>query len=231
MGYTMPPMFMGFQPGMWNPQLLWIELAYTIIVVILCFLVYIMTKEIYELTKHKGIKYFRYAFLFFGLSYATRFLFQIFHLSGIAFDFGFQRRMIGPYSLVIVGYLSTMAIFYLTYSTLWKKIQYDHFITGANFLAVVVSLFALVNRSPAMLGIIQLILLTVTIIVSVLTHKTEKKFSSARGLYLLIALFWFLNLFVLTPGRMVSLEIKIVLQLVSIAVFGLIVYRINKWVK
>ncbi|MCK5698593.1 MAG: hypothetical protein KAH93_02010, partial [Candidatus Aenigmarchaeota archaeon] len=47
-----------------------IELAYTFIVVVLCFLVYYKTREIYDLTGYKGIKYFRRAFLFFGLAYA-----------------------------------------------------------------------------------------------------------------------------------------------------------------
>lgn len=230
------PMHIGMQQGM-NPlkpagyQFLSLELAYTIIIVLLCLLVFFKTREFYLLTKHKGIKYFRYTFLFFGLAYAARFLFHILHIWQFAFSFGMQRRMLSPYLLLIVGYLSTMALFYLTYSLVWKKIKFEHFITFANLAAVLLALVTLTSRSPGLLAILQLALLLATIIISILTHKTEKKISPIRGLYILIVILWFLNLLILTPGRLVPLGLRLFLQTASIIVFIIIIYRISKKAK
>ena len=54
------------------------ELIYTLIIIIMCGIIYFKTKEIFDLTKHKGIGFFRNTFLFFALSYLMRFFGQIF---------------------------------------------------------------------------------------------------------------------------------------------------------
>ena len=60
-----------------NPIRLIPELIYTTIIVIFCYLIYHKTKEIYNLTKYKGIHYFRNTFLFFALAYASRFILHL----------------------------------------------------------------------------------------------------------------------------------------------------------
>ena len=103
--------------GFFDPVMFGIELGFTVIAVIFCFLIYFKTKEIYELTKYKGIRYFRGAFLFFGLSYVMRFLFSLVLLSRIAFDFFLPRHLIMPLFILPLGYLSTVGIFYLIFPT------------------------------------------------------------------------------------------------------------------
>ena len=56
-------------PMSYFPVMFSFELVYTVIAVIFCMAIYFKTKESYELTKYEGIKYFRDAFLFLGLSY------------------------------------------------------------------------------------------------------------------------------------------------------------------
>ncbi len=112
-----------------NPLIFGTEIIYTILIMIFCILVYFKTKEIYNLTKHKGIQFFRYAFVFFGLAYASRlFLFLIIFSAESMFKHFIPRIMLMPVFNLIMAFFSTMAILYLTYSTIWKKINNEHFI-------------------------------------------------------------------------------------------------------
>ncbi len=208
------------------------EFVYTLIVVFLCFLVYYKTREIYNLTKHKGIGYFRITFLFFGLAYASRFILHLLTFtSRLIFDFFIPRGMMFPIIMIPTGYLSTMAIFYLAYSTIWKKIKYNHFIVFSNITAVFVSAIAFISRSPIIVSTVQLLFLVFTIIISTKKHKKGKKRSHIRALYSLISIFWLINLFVLGPTRFLPLEVKYILQLISITVFIAIFYKVTKWTK
>ncbi len=227
----MPPSLTGAGPGfMQGPRFgFQLELIYTIIIVFLCFLVYFRTKEIYELTRYKGIHYFRNAFLFFGLAYAARIFFRLFQLTSTAFDFFMPRGMMFPIMMIPVGYLSTMAIFYLAYSTSWKKLSYRYFVILANATALIISAVAFFTRSPEILSYIQLGLLVVTIILGVRKHK--KKLSQARALYWLISIFWLINMFALGPRMFLPLGFKDLLQMISIVVFIIIYYKVRKWVK
>ena len=181
------------------------------------------------MTKYKGIHYFRNAFLFFGLAYAARLVFHLFQLTSIAFDFFIPRGMMFPIMMVPVGYLSTMAIFYLAYSTSWKKISYRYFVILSNATALVITVVAFLTRSPEILSLIQLGLLVVTIILGIRKHK--KKLSQARALYWLISVFWLINMFALGPRMFLPFWFKEVQQAVSIGVFIAIYYKVRKWVK
>ncbi len=217
--------------GFFNPKIFGIEIIYTIIVVFLCLLIYYKTKEIYNLTRYKGIKYFRNAFLLFGLSYAIRFLLHFLMLSIIAFDFIIPRRMFGPLVMIPTGYLSTMAIFYLAYTTIWKKIKYEDFLIFSNFLAILVSLVAFFSRSHILLTTLQLVLLVLTILISYRKPKKVKRKTHAKALYILISIFWLLNLLLIGPRRLLPPEMKIILQLISVSVFIVVYYKLKKWIK
>ncbi|MDD5086954.1 MAG: hypothetical protein PHV16_04340 [Candidatus Nanoarchaeia archaeon] len=207
------------------------EFLYTFIVVVLCFLVYYKTKEIYELTKHQGIKYFRSAFLFFGLAYLSRFLLHIVILMGISFSFIISRRvMFLPVFTVPVTYLSTMAIFFLIYSTIWKKIKYKYFIILSNIIAISISVIAFCSKSLILISALQLLLLLITVVISTKDHrKTKKKYT--RTLYFLISVLWLINLFLLSPGRILLFGSKIFFQAFSIIVFVVVYLKVLKWVK
>lgn len=213
-----------------GPRMFGIEFLYTLIVVFLCFLVYYKTKDIYNLTKYKGIGYFRSAFLFFGLSYASGFILHMLTFtSRLFFDSFIPRKIMFPLMIIPVGYLSTMAIFYLSYSTIWKKIKYNHFIIFSNILAIAVSALAFISRSHILLSAVQLIFLIFTIIISFKQHKKGKKLQ-VRALYFLISAFWLINLFLIGPRRLLPFEVKILFQVVSLIVFAAIYYKAAKWV-
>jgi len=169
------------------------ELIYTLIIVFFCFLVYFKTREIYNLTKHKGIFYFRNTFLFFGLAYASRLFLHLLMIGRIAFDYVVPRMALMPFSHLIVAYFSTMALLYLAYSLIWKKIKVEHFLIFANIIAIFIAVVAFFLRNPMIVSLIQLLLLLITLLIII--KKNSKKISKIKALYFLIALFWLLNLF------------------------------------
>lgn len=217
-----------------NPFRFGTELAYTLIVVILFFLVYRKTKEMYDLSKYEGIKYFRNSFLFFAIAYLSRLAFHFLQMSTIALDLEISRRVIFPFSMLLAGYFSTIAIFYLSYSTVWKKISHKFFIITANIFALIVSTMAWFSRSPEIVSLFQLILLAVTLFIVAKEHKNKNnktKKSNALVLYVLISLFWFMNFFSLGRGWFISFEGKTIFQLLSLVVFVFLYNKVNKWIK
>ena len=44
------------------------EIVYSFVIIVCSLMIYFGTKELYKLTSHKGIKYFRQSFLFFAFA-------------------------------------------------------------------------------------------------------------------------------------------------------------------
>lgn len=215
-----------------NPLNLGIELVYTIVILIFCLLVYIKTRGMYNLTKHKGIQFFRYAFMFFGLAYASRlFLYLMIFGSDNMFGLFMARRTMMPVSNLVVAFFSTMAILYLAYSTIWKKINIENFLTFSNIIALFIAVIAFVSRSTLIVSLIQLVLMVFVAAIILKNHKKDKKRLGTKALYLLIFAFWLLSLFALESGRFMPFGVKVAFQLVSIVVFVAIYYKVAKWVK
>jgi len=203
-------------------------------VVILCFLIYLKTRESYELTKHSGIKYFRDAFLFFGLSYVARFFFSLIFLSRMAFDIHIPRNIIMPGFIFIMGYLSTIGIFYLMFGFLWKKFDNKMIIIAAHGIAALLSIIAFTTRSHLILLYLQSIFLIVAIILSIMLHKGKKITQTIMFYYLLCAL-WLINLWIISRIRPFSFGIDffidLLFEILSLILLGYIYYKISKWVK
>jgi len=217
----MPPPFM-------DPTRFITEFGYTLVVVILCFLIYAKTKELYDLTKHKGISYFRKTFLFFGLAYVARFIFHFIRISNKWLDLYIPRHIMGPVSILCTAYFSTMALLFLIYSTIWKRFSSRDFFIAANILAVLIAVAAAL--SPPIFLITQAVLLVVAIVLSLVLRK-KAKFSRTALLYFLIFAFWIISLILVVPGRALGFEIRIALEVISITLFGIIYYKVSKWTK
>lgn len=205
------------------------EIIYTFVIVIICSLIYLRTKEIYSLTKHEGIKYFRYGFLFFGLAYLSRIILHLISLTFWEFDSFIPSYLYHPIFMILVSYMSTMALFFITYSIIWKKIQYKHFIIFGNVIAFLISVLAFISRSPIIIGFVQMALLILIIILSILMNKKSK--SHSKALYLFIAIFWLLNILATGTSTMIFFQINLVFQLLSIGVFFMIFYKVMRLTK
>ncbi len=215
-----------------DPTRLGVELSYTLIVVFLCFSIYYKTREIYELTNHEGIHYFRLTFVFFGFAYISRFIFISLKLMGITFDIDFPRYIFGNFPLVLVGYFSTMAILSLTYSILWKKLNIKHIFLIFNVIAILISSIAFISRSSFILTITQAVLLIFTsIIIAYYIMSKSGKISQLYMLYILFILFWMVNLVALGPRRFIPFEVQTIFQIISVVVIGIIYHRVGKWTR
>lgn len=214
-----------------DPLVFITEIVFTIIAVVFCFIIYSKTKDIYDLTKYKGIKYFRNAFLFFGLSYAMRFLFSLVILSTITFDFILPRGRLVPFFILPLGYFSTVGIFYLVFSSIWKSFKNRNLPILGHGVAILLSVISFFTRSHLILLYFQSALLILAATLSSILHKNQKKVSGMKVLYFLVSVIWLINLWVIGRRRPFSFEIDIFFQLVSLAVFIVILHKISKWVK
>ena len=218
----MPPMFH-------NPLWFITELGYTLIVLFLCFLIYFKTKDMYDLTKHKGIYYFRNTFLFFGLAYVFRFIFSFIRMTDRWLDIIYiPRGTMMPIMILFTGYFSTMALLCLIYSTAWKKYSSKNFFITANILAVIIAIAAAI--SPEVFIITQAILLIVAIASSIFLRK-KSKFSNVFLLYFLLFMFWIISLILALGKWALSFETKILLEIVSIGFFAFLYYKVSKWTR
>lgn len=213
-----------------DPTRVGIELLYAAMVVILCLLIYLKTKEMYNLTKHKGVNYFRNAFLFFGLAYLFRFVFTLIKLTRVTFDVDLPRLFIQPLSLVLVGYLSTIAIFYLTASTIWKHIKGNKYNILLHLIALLIAILVFVTRSPDILLLTQVILLLFTLVMGYLKFRRSKKLSQLSIIYFLLFIFWVINLR-LDPRHFFPFEFQAATYIVSVGIFMIIYNKVNKWTK
>jgi len=214
-----------------DPTTLFVELGYTLIVVLLCFMIYYKTREIYDLTKHEGIKYFRMTFLFFGFAFFFRFLSIFLMLMGMTLDINLSWHIIRIFPLVFNGYFSTMAILSLIYSIISKQIQIRHIFLIANGIAIVISGFVFISRSPYLLTLSQAGLMIITILFTFYVFGKSRKVSRLFILYILFFVFWLANLFALAPRRLFPFEIQTAIQIVSIVVIGIIYHKVTKWTK
>jgi hypothetical protein len=214
-----------------EPTRLVLELVYTLIVVFLCFTIYYKTREIYDLTKYEGVKYFRITFLFFCLAFLFRFISVFVMLMGITFDIEISSYLFRIFPLVFNGYFSTMAILSLIYSIIWKELHFKHMLILSNAIAIIISGIAFFSREPDLLILTQAVLLFFTILMAVYFYRRSKKISGLFILYILFSLFWIVNLLALAPRRLLPFEIQTVFQIISIALIGIIYQKVAKWTK
>jgi len=219
---VMPPL------PLFDPIRFLTEIGYTLIMVLMCLLVFLKTKEVYELTKHRGIYYFRSTFLFFGLAYLFRLLFDFIQVFGPVFDLYVHRSVIGPLSMLFTGYFSTIALLCLIYSTVWKKFSGKEFIITANLIALVIAFAAVV--SPVVFIITQVFLLVIAIVLSCFLRK-KSRFPKIFVLYFLLFLFWALSIILVLPKRVLPFELRVIMEIISVALFAVLYYRVAKWTK
>lgn len=213
-----------------KPEFLVVDIVLSLVIIIISSLIYFKTKELYELSKHKGIQYFRQTFLFFSLAYFFRLLFHLSQVYTIYFDIYFPRE-IHPFFLIIAGYLSTIAIIYLIHSIVHKHINYKYMTITSHIVAIVISVLAYTTRSPQILATVQLILIVTTLLLAYFRKKHSKNFAKLFTLYLLMCLGWTSSLISLGSRFRLPYEIKVLSHIISIIIFIIVFVKVRKWTK
>ncbi len=228
----------GMRGGFWHfgPPLEEIitEFTYFLLVVIISLYIYLKTKEIYELTKHKGIYHFRQIFLYFALAYVFRLL-QIFMMfSRDLFSLAILPREFQPFNFFFVSYFSTLAILSVIVSTNIRNIKLKE--KTLNIILHVFSFLASFFVAFFFSNFILLLLQTLTFLValfllfvnSIIKSKETSKFLSQNKItYVLLFVFWLASTFAFIRG-LLPREIKIPLYIISVGVFFSIMFRVRK---
>ena len=193
-------------------------------------MIYFGTREVYELSSYKGIKYFRQAFLFFAIAYFFRsfikFVLSYFNIREIL---DFAPMLIGELSLFLFIYFSSMAMFYLLYSVMWKKWNGNSKkIYLFHLLALVISIVSVLLRNSYVYLILNLLLLIFIIFSFYIVHKdSKKKKNNLYATYVLLFIFWVLNVIdILLPDFLQNTQLFI--YLISSGIFLAILYKTLK---
>ncbi len=214
-------------------ELLATEAAYFIFVFILCSLIHLKTKEIYELTAEKSVRYFRNSFLFLGLAYFSRSLLYLLISWGVLFEIPPQAllvdfRTIAVLSGFLLVYFGSLSILYLSFSLVWDEFDLSEALM--HLLAITVALVITFFRSFELLVISQIalfFLLAIAIYSAYRASEVRKSFwGGIYPLYLLLFVFWILNVLVLVFRT--ALEVRVCLYLASSLILAYIAYRILK---
>jgi len=93
-----------------------LKIFYALVIGLICAIITIESHRLFKLSFHQGIRYFRNAFLFYGLAFVTRYLVgNVFLYMGIK-EYCFITRIAFEFFLIMAG-------FFLLYSLLWKRFE------------------------------------------------------------------------------------------------------------
>lgn len=218
--------------GFLFPHEIGAELIYSFVIIVCSLMIYYATREMYELSSYKGIKYFRRAFLFFAIAYFfryfIRFILVFFNLREIL---EVSPRFIGWISLFIFLYFSLMSVFYLLYSVMWKKFNNSKIkIYWLNIFALLIALICVFLRSIAIYIILNLLLLVFgcfTLLIAYKNSKNKKRGKDLFVIYFLLFIFLILNIVDILVPKFLEFY-RIVIYLISIFLFMAILYKVLK---
>jgi len=208
------------------------EILYSFVIIFCSLMVYFGTRELYNLSSYKGLKYFRLAFLFFAIAYFFRLLIQVavnyFGLHEILEIYPLEA---GYLFLFIFIYFSSMSIFYLIYSLLWKTLKDNSKIIYLfHAVAIVISLATIIfDNSWFYIGLNVALLISAGIFVYLSSHNPRFKSKKNRfdRVYILLLIFLVLNIInILVPIFFET--VKLLIYLFSLSVFFVILYRVLK---
>jgi hypothetical protein len=202
------------------------EIIYSFVIIVCSMMIYFSTKEMYELSSYKGLKYFRLSFLFFALAYLFRY-FVIF----VLMFFDISPRFTFSASVFVFIYSSCMAVFYLLYSVMWKKGTRSLLnVYLFNLVALLISLFVIFSKGQSALLLTNLAFFVFAAFILVIAYKDLKDKKRGKGLivvYLLLFIFFFLNVINVLIPKFLQIY-NLIVYLASILIFMTILYRVLK---
>jgi hypothetical protein len=164
-----------------------IDSLYSLVAILSCLIIYAKTRDLYDLTYHRGVGYFRKTFLFFGSALLIRFFFHA--LAGSSGG-GHIGPAFGMFELVFSMsiYLNCVALIYLILSIFWKRI--DRSLLDREYLvhvlSMMITLLGMIRIIPLMFVMFQMVLLFILLYVVFSSWKEQKKLNGLHLIYLLM---------------------------------------------
>ena len=169
-----------------NPYDFMFDIISSLVIVISCFIIYAKTRELYDLSSYKGIKYFRNTFLFFGITYFIRFLLHILRELRHSLLFG-PAFGVFEIAFFVMVYSSSMALLYLLYSLFWKKLDREPLNKGyfPHVIALILAIVSMFERIAFFFLAAQVILFGVLLIASAANYRKLRKKGGVAKIYLI----------------------------------------------
>lgn len=211
------------------------DILYSFVIIVVSLMIYFGTKELYELSGHKGIKYFRQSFLLFAIAYFFRFLIKlvmVYFNSSMIFDL--SLRVLADLSVFVFIYASSMAILYLLLSVMYKR--FDHGNKSLIFFHIIgifISAVVVVTRDSLVVLGLHLVLFIFAAIFTAVAYfdsrkkKKTKKANMFYGLYVLLFAFFTISIVdLLVPNFFKTFQLIIYIS--SMTIFFMILYKVLK---
>jgi hypothetical protein len=209
------------------------ELIYSFVIIVCSLMIYYSTKEMYELSSHKGIKYFRQSFLLFAIAYFFKsFIKVLLVYFGASRIIDINPKFMGSITLFMFMFFGSLAVFYLVYSLMCKKwCRKSDIILGVFYiLSVLISFIIITTRQAGVFIGVSIFILAIAIFGLYIAHKqskNRKKKSNIQIIYILLFVFWILNILdILLP--ITSEFYQILVYLSSLGIFLIILYKVLK---
>ncbi|MBO8180139.1 MAG: hypothetical protein H0Z19_06615 [Archaeoglobus sp.] len=207
------------------------EALYFSVIFLLCFILYYKLREVYKITDYKGFYFFSNTFLFLGVAYFLRSVTFLLFTSGVLLDeLSFEGvRGLMLFSVAFLAYSGSVAILYNIYSLLWRWLEKIPSEALIHIIAVLIALISIIARSPLAFVTSQLILtlfLLMAIFINYRHYKFDGKVKRAYPLYILLFVFWLLNLSLAL--LLLPIEWRFTIYGLSVAVLLVIAYRVLK---
>jgi len=217
------------------------EIIYSFVIILTSLIIYFSTREIYELSNYKGVNYFRKSFLFFAIAYFFRvfikFLLVYFNESFIVDLNPEIFPLLGVLSTFLFVYFSTIAVFYLLYSLMFKKWENQkeekkdkkpriNRIYLFHLISFIIAIFSISFRGALFYVFLNFIVfLTIISFFVKISRDNKLKNKSLHTLYILLFIFWTFNVIEVFIPNFLQKTVLII-YLSSLAIFLIILYKV-----
>ena len=205
-----------------------LRLLYSLLIVIICFTIVMKTNRIFKISLHNGIRYFRNAFLFYGIAFSIRYFLS-------APNYFYMIRPVFEFFMVMGG-------FFLFYSLIWKKFENKNDVSSLyNSGVMVFYLFSIIIATLDTLWgnynfmyVSQIVIFLIASVISYQNYRDSKKGQGFLKLYFVVMILsliaWTLN-FVFDTFLGVRLRFLANVYGLNIIVFLVFLFGVLKFTK
>ena len=179
-----------------NRELL--RFVYTFLLVAIFFVIVFKTDRLFRLSNHQGIRYFRNAFLFYGIAFVFRYALGSIYFSNAEWYPAIMRSLF-EFFIIVAG-------FFLLYSLIWKRFEnskgsHSSLLNGRILLfylfAFIIVLLDYLWKPYLLLFLSQIVIFFVASVIAYKNYKkSEKKTNFLKWYFIIMILnlvLWILN--------------------------------------
>ncbi len=125
----------------------WLKIIYALIILAICSIIGVRTNRLFKLSLHQGIRYFRNAFLFYGVGFFSRYFL-------LALASHYHEKIFALFSRFLFEFFMIMAGFFLLYSLVWRKFEKEGRATKSSLFNLGVLFFYFITLILVLLDLI-----------------------------------------------------------------------------